>query len=135
MDFQINQIITENELRKFEFIRIFLDYKLYVLNEDYTYIIAIDKSSLICGCFEFHETDEGFQLAHMHVVGSLKGQGIGSEIMKEAVDMWEIFDLPSTDRSRTYHYIENGLRFIHHCFDIGILTEPTFTRPEEYVIS
>ncbi len=134
MDYQINQIISPEELSDFELLKKFEEYDLYVIYEDYSYIIAINDQNLICGCFEFHETEENMQLAHMHVVESLKGQGIGSEIMKEAVSIWDYFELPSTDKSNTYYYIENGLSFIHHCFDNGILTEPPFVRPEDFVI-
>lgn len=135
MNFQINQTISGAQLSKFELIKNYLGYRIYALEEDYSYIIAIDNNNLICGCFEFHDNDDGLQLAHMYVVKSLKRKGVGSAIMQEAVNMWGDFKLPSPDRNRTYHYIENGLSFIHHCFDNKILTEPPFLRPEEYVVS
>lgn len=85
---------------------------------------------MICSCFEFHEREDGIQLAHMHTLKSLKGQGIGKQILREAVNIYTVFDLPSTDNSQIYYFIEDGYGWIQHCFDIRILTEPPFKRPE-----
>lgn len=93
-------------------------------------MVAINQENLVCGCFEFHELEDGFQLAHMYVLEKLKGQGIGKAIMREAVDIWTEFELPSTNNDDNYYYIEDGYNFIISCFKDGILSEPKFKNPD-----
>ena len=93
-------------------------------------MLLIALINLICGCFEFHERAEGMILAHMYVLKELQSEGIGKAIIAEAVNLWDCFELPSTNPDDTYYYIEDGLPFIRKCFERGILTEPPFNRPE-----
>lgn len=130
MNLEIGQTLSANELKKFEHLSTFGAYELYVLYEDFTFLVAIDAGNLICGCFEFHEREEGMILAHMYVLKHLQSQGIGKAIIAEAVSLWDCFELPSTNPDDTYYYIEDGLPFIRECFEKRILTEPPFKRPE-----
>lgn len=134
MNLEIYKTLTTKELNECEYISTFDIYKIYVYYGYETFLIAINNSNLICGCFEFHEIEDGYQLAHMYVIPTLKGKGIGKTIISEAVKLFETFRLPSTNSNDTYYYIEDGLGFIHSCFDDGILVEPPFKRPEEYVV-
>lgn len=130
MNLEIGKTITPAELGECEHITAFGVYEIYLLNEDISYLFAIDNNNLICSCFEFHEKEDRMQLAHMHTLPNLKGQGIGKQILREAVKIYDEFELPSTDRNQIYYFIEDGYGWTQHCFDIGILTEPPFKRPE-----
>lgn len=130
MNLEIGKTITSSQLNECEHISTFGVYEIYLLNEDISFLFAIDKANLICSCFEFVDREDGMLLAHMHTLKSLKGQGIGKQILREAVNIYTVFDLPSTDNSQIYYFIEDGFGWIQHCFDIGILTEPPFKRPE-----
>lgn len=129
MNLKIGKTMTATELQECEHIATFGVYEIYLLNEDISFLFAIDNANLICSCFEFVDREDGMQLAHMHTMTHLKRQGIGKAIMKEAVDIWTAFELPSTDNHNTYYYIENGLNFIQSCFEDGILTDPPFEEP------
>src|ERR1035437_6862242 len=117
MILEINKTLTNSEISQCEYLSSHSLYKLYVYYGYETFIIAIDNSNLICGCFEFCESDEGCQLAHMNVLKSLKRNGIGTAIISEAIQLFDCFELPSTNSDDMYYYIDNGLNFIHHCFD------------------
>jgi GNAT superfamily N-acetyltransferase len=131
MDPKIGITLTQAMLHNYEHFSTFKTYEIYMLEEDVSFLIAIDKDNLVCGCFEFHEIEDGIQLAHMYVLPQLKGQGIGKAILKEAVEFWISFELPSTNNNDTYYYIENGYDFIISCFKEGILSEPNFKNPEK----
>jgi len=130
MNLEIGNTLTTTKLNKFELLTTFGSYRIFLLNQDPLFIIAVDPANLICGCFDFPETEEGIQLAHMYVLGHLKGQRIGTAILTEAVNLWTVFILPSTNKNDTYYFIGNGYGFIQSCFDRGVLTEPPFKRPE-----
>ncbi|MBN2236292.1 MAG: hypothetical protein JW729_01960 [Bacteroidales bacterium] len=129
MNLEIGKTMTSSQLQECEHISTYGVYDIYFLSEDISFLFAIDSANLICSCFEFHDREDGMQLAHMHTMAHLKRQGIGKAIMKEAVDIWTTFELPSTDNNHTYYYIENGLSFIQSCFEDGILTDPPFEEP------
>jgi len=129
MDLQIGKILIESELDKCEHITTFGTYEIYLLNEEVSFLFAINNRNLICSCFEFASTYDGMQLAHMYTLEPLKGQGIGKLILREAVKLWTVFDLPSEDTSQRYYFIEDGLGWTRHCFDIGILSQPPFKQP------
>ena len=129
MDLKIGKIITATELQECEHIAQFGVYEIYLLNEDISFLFAIDNANLICSCFEFATLEDGMQLAHMYTLKNLKGQGIGKQILREAVALWTVFELPSRDTSQLYYFNDIGLPWTMHCFDIGILTEPPFKRP------
>lgn len=126
---QINQTLSATKLNECHPISTFGNYKIYQADEDVQYLFAIDNNNLICSCFEFVEYEDYVQLAHMYTVDSLKGQGIGKQILREAVGIYNAFALPSRNTNHTYYFIEDGLGWIEHCFDIGILTYPSFRRP------
>ena len=126
---QINQTLSATKLNECHPISTFGNYKIYQADEDVQYLFAIDNNNLICSCFEFVEYEDYVQLAHMYTVDSLKGQGIGKQILTEAVGIYNTFALPSRNTNHTYYFIEDGLGWIEHCFDIGILTYPSFRRP------
>jgi hypothetical protein len=126
---QINQTLSATKLNECHPISTFGNYKIYQADEDVQYLFAIDNNNLICSCFEFVEYEDYVQLAHMYTVDSLKGQGIGKQILREAVGIYNTFALPSRNTNHTYYFIEDGLGWIEHCFDIGILTYPSFRRP------
>jgi len=130
MNLKIGKNITASELEACEHISTFGVYEIYFLNEDISFLFAIDNSNVICSCFEFVDRENGMQLAHMYTLPNLKGQGIGKQILKEAVKIYDVFELPSTDTNQIYYFIEDGYGWTQHCFDIGILTEPPFKRPE-----
>jgi len=129
MNLEIGKTLTGSQLLKCENLKSFGNYEIYFLNEDVSFIFAIDNSNLICSCFEFHDREDGIQLAHMYTQAKLKGQGIGKAIITEAVNVWGEFLLPSTNNDDIYYFIENGLGFIYSCFKDGILTHPPFKRP------
>ncbi len=129
MDLKIGKTITATELKECEHISQFGAYEIYLLNEDISFLFAIDSTNLICSCFEFHNGEDKMQLAHMYTLPNLKGHGLGKQILREAVNIYTDFDLPSEDKNQTYYFIEDGLGWTRHCFDIGILTQPPFRRP------
>lgn len=126
---EINQTISPSKLAECEHIASFGIYEIYKFEDVEFYLFAIDSNNLICSCFEFAELEDGFQLAHMHTITSLKGQGIGKQILSEAVAIFDSFELPSIDTDQTYYFVEDGLGWTRHCFDIGILKQPNFRRP------
>jgi GNAT superfamily N-acetyltransferase len=130
MDLEIGKILTSSQLDELELISTHGSYEIYWQDEDPSFILAIDNTNLICGCFEFHDREDGTQLAHMYVLKNHQGKGIGKSIIAQAVDIWKDFELPSTNNEDTYYFIEDGYGFINHCFDEGILSDPPFTRPE-----
>lgn len=65
----------------------------------------------------------------MKTIYVMQGNGIAKQILREAVKIFKVFELPSTDKKQTYYLNDVGLNWINHCFDIGILTEPPFKRP------
>ncbi len=128
MDLKIGITITPQQLKECEHISTFGAYDIYLLNEDISFLFAIDNANLICSCFEFVNGEDRMQLAHMYTLDNLQGLGIGKQILREAVNIWTVFDLPSEDTNQTYYFIDNGLGWTRHCFDIGILTQPPFRR-------
>lgn len=129
MYLEIGRTLTLAQLGQCEHISSFGVFEIYLLDEEISFLFAVDNSNLICSCFEFVEREDVMQLAHMHTLSNLKGKGIGKQILKEAVSIWNVFELPSIDNSQTYYFIEDGYGWTNHCFDIGILTEPPFKRP------
>jgi|GEM_PF-1603192 len=129
MNLKIGQILTATEFQGCELIATFGAYQIYLLERDISFLFAVDRNNLICSCFEFTNTEDGMQLAHMNTLPNLQGQGIGSQILKEAISLWTVFELPSIDTDQTYYFIEMGLPWIRHCFDNGILKQPPFKRP------
>lgn len=134
MCIEVDKYLTSIEQNKCKLISDLDIYKIYIYYGYDTFIIAVDRTNLILGCFVFFESDENYQLAHMCVSKQLQRQGIGKAIMKGAVEEWSYFKLPSLNRRDKYHYNENGLQFIHHCFNKEILKTPPFSRPTEYVM-
>lgn len=131
---EINKTLTNSEISQCEYLSSYGLYQLYVYYDYETFLIAVDDSNLICGCFEFSESEGIYKLAHMNVIKSLKRNGIGTAIISKAIELFEWFELPSTNSDDMYYYIDDGLNFIHHCFDIGVLKEPPFVRPDYVVI-
>lgn len=134
MNFKIDTQLTSSEINNCDHISTFGLFKIYVCYDYETYLIAIDSNNVICGSFEFFEIDDEYQLAHMNVSDSLKRKGIGKALIREAISLFGTFELPSTNHRDTYYYIENGLAFIHSCFNCGLLNEPKFKRPGNVVI-
>ena len=126
---EINEILSSTELNNCEYISTFGVYKIYQAIEDVEYLFAIDSNNLICSCFEFVEREDGYLLAHMHTIKSLKGQGIGKHILEEAVEIYDSFELPSTNRNDIYYFIEDGYSWILRRFEDGTLSFPKFIRP------
>ena len=129
MDFQIDQIVTDTEISQIEFLINFNNYRIFVIEKDYYCILAINHDNLICGCFEFHQSDDEMQLAHMYVSENHQRRGIGKAIIKQAVEILGSFLLPSNNSRNTYYYIEFGYSFIVSCFEDGILKSPAFRHP------
>lgn len=129
MNLEIGKTLTSGQLEQCDFISKFGVFEIYLLFEDISFLFAVNNHKLICSCFEFIENDNIVQLAHMHTLSNFKGNGIGKHILREAVSIWDVFELPSTDKSHTYYFVEDGYGWTQHCFDIGILTEPPFKRP------
>lgn len=129
MSLEIGNRISDEKIRSCEHVTTFGIYQIYLLNEDPAYVFAVDANLIVSSCFEFVWTEDGLQLAHMHTLDHLKGNGIGRQILNEAVRMWDVFLLPSTDSSQPYYFVEDGLQWIRRRFDDGILTEPPFARP------
>ena len=129
MILDIGKTISASELIKLEHLSSFSNYEIYWLNEDPSFIIAIDNTNLICSCFEFVYRDDGFLLAHMHTLSNLKGLGIGKTILQEAVKCFIEFNLPPTSDG-VYYFIDDGYGWIQKRFNDGTLTEPPFIRPE-----
>lgn len=129
MNLDIGNTLSVNELNECEKISTINNYDVYMYDSLGTYIFAVNGNLLVCSCFEFHEGEDNTQLAHMNTLNQHQGQGLGKHILAEAVEMWSYFDLPSTDNSKEYYFVEDGYGWINHCFDIGILSEPPFTRP------
>jgi len=126
---EINQTLSSTALHQCHHISTFGLYEIYQADEDVQFLFAVDSNNLICSCFEFVEYDDYVQLAHMYTIDHLKGQGLGKQILREAVDIYERFELPSRNTNNNYYFIEDGLGWIEHCFDIGILTCPKFRKP------
>ncbi|MBC5838247.1 hypothetical protein [Flavobacterium muglaense] len=126
---EINQNLSSSELELCCHISTFGVYEIYQAAEDVQYLFAIDSNNLICSCFEFVEYEDYVQLAHMHTVDYLKGQGLGKQILKEAVDIYGSFELPSTNHNSTYYFIEDGYSWIQDRFDDRTLSESKFRRP------
>lgn len=126
---KIGQTISQNELKTYEHISTFGNYEIFHAIEDVEYLFAIDSNNLICSCFEFVDYDEYIQLAHMNTIPNLKGFGIGKFILKEAVKIYDSFKLPSVDTADIYYFVEDGLGWIKHCFQIGILNPSKFREP------
>lgn len=129
MNLEIGKTITLSQLQECEHISTFGVYEIYLLNEDISFLFAIDKANLICSCFEFVERYDGLLLAHMHTLEKLKGNGIGKTILQEAVNIYTEFNLPPTSDG-VYYFIEDGYGWIQKRFDDKTLTEPPFIRPE-----
>ncbi|MCQ9640144.1 GNAT family N-acetyltransferase [Chryseobacterium sp. WG14] len=110
MDPQLGTILSKALLDNSNFLSTYKEeYKIYLYTNDLLFLIAIDESNLVCGCFEFtqieHEDEDKIQLAHMYVYEGFKGLGIGKAILKEAVNLWNIFELPSKNRIMKIHTI------------------------------
>lgn len=126
---KIGEIITATELNKCEPIKSFGDYRIYRVGDEDLYIFAINNTKLICSCFEFYNGEDRKQLKRMNTIPNLKEQGIGTEILKQAVVKLEVFELPSIDTSQMYYFTEDGLGWIRRRFDDCTLKQPPFIRP------
>ena len=126
---EIGQTLSVEELNYCKHISTLGIYEIYQADEDVEYIFAIDSKNLICCCFEFVEQEDGYILAHMHTIKALKGQGLGTQILKEATVKYDTFKFPSTDTNDTYYFIEDGYDWIQRRFDKGPLSSPPFRRP------
>ncbi|RLD57219.1 MAG: hypothetical protein DRJ01_14155 [Bacteroidetes bacterium] len=129
MILEIGRTISATDLKELEHLSSFGTYEIFWLNEDPSFIIAIDNANLICSCFEFVERYDGLLLAHMHTLSNLKGLGIGKTILIEAVKCFIEFNLPPTS-DEVYYFIEDGYGWIQKRFDDGTLKEPPFKRPD-----
>lgn len=125
---EINKTISTEKLNACEYFSSFGVYNIYKLDEYTEYIFAIDSNNLICSCFEFVEQEDGYLLAHMHTIENLKGLGLGTQILKEAIIVYDSFDFPSNTND-TYYYIEDGYDWIQRRFNDSTLTSPKFIRP------
>lgn len=119
------------DTQNWEYLTHHLNFQIFYKDDVDPCFIAIDQNDIVRAIFEFVETDDGYQLAHMNVSQDYKGLGIGKAIIEEAVNLWSTFKLPSTDSRQNYYYIEDGLQFIISCFNHNILTTASFKHPLE----
>lgn len=129
MDIAIGKTLSNDELRTLRHISSHLGNAIYWSEGYETFLLAVDSAGLILSAFEFVPLEEGMQLAHMYTLDGYKNQGYGQEIMRQAVEIWEVFELPSTNPSDMYYFVDQGLPFTRACFDKGILKAPPFTYP------
>jgi hypothetical protein len=73
MEPSIGKTLSEEDKSKYQFCSNYGSYEIYLLEEDISFLVAINKENLVCGCFEFQELYEGLQLAHMYALEKLKG--------------------------------------------------------------
>lgn len=134
MDPKLGTVLPNTLVNNLDFLNIYKDYQIFIYMNDHSFLIALDQSQIVCGCFEFiqieYNEEYKYQLAHMYVHENHKRLGIGKAILREAVNLWNTFELPSNSSENTYYYIEHGYSFILSCFRDGILTEPNFKSPE-----
>ncbi len=109
----------------------FNGFEIHIDNSDVIFIFAVDQNGTVVGVFEFVEYEGYVQLAHMNVHKNQQGVGVGTEIMRLAVDSFTHFELPSTSNTDMYYFIEDGLPFVMKCFDKEVLISPPFRRPVE----
>lgn len=121
--------LTPSQLENLEFLKVHGNFNIYWYYDDVPFFLA-EFNNQVCALFEFAEYNDGLILAHAHVLPEYRGQGIGKDIMRQAVEKLRSFQLPSRDSDGTYYYIENGLRFIRSCFNDGILTSSNFNHPD-----
>lgn len=129
MNIKIGNTLTTSDISELEHIETFNGSNIYLLQDFKIFLLAIDNNGLIISAFEFIDREDGIQLAHMYTMDNYKRQGFGKELMKHAVHIWEVFELPSTNNNDMYYFNKDGLPFTMRCFDHGILTVPPFTRP------
>jgi len=129
MHLTLGNQLTPSQLEKLGFLIAHGNFNIYWSNDDEPFFLA-EFNSQICALFEFAEYKDGLILAHAHVLQEYRGQGIGKEIMRQAVKILGVFQVPSRDSDGMYYYIENGLRFIRSCFNDGILSSPNFIHPD-----
>ena len=118
-------------IEKCTFLIKFKDYLIYSYvqdfgneNENNTFFFAVDPELCVCSCFEFVCKEEYTQLAHMHTSTKLKGKGLGTTIMKEAVKEYKYFKLPSTNLNEIYYFIEDGLSWTQNFLTKNNLCPP-----------
>jgi GNAT superfamily N-acetyltransferase len=128
---EIGDVLTPIQINQMEHLSQFNGHETYLEqeNEHGIFLVAVDHNRQVVSCFEFAEREEGFQLAHMYTLPANKGQGFGSELMRQAVNQWTEFELPSTNSNDMYYFIEDGLCFTRSCFTRNILTTPPFRYP------
>lgn len=108
-------------------------------NDDVDRIEAKDATGKCIGYFEFIEEDQispytppHLKLIDMHVDNDHQRKGIGTALMKHAVEKYGSFILPSryfgsSDlRPEIYLTEDAGIPFIDYCFDKGILPKDKF---------
>lgn len=109
-------------------------------NEDPDSIEAVDDMGNRIGYFNFDEAEDGEEpynqtftrLIYMHIDDNQKKKGIGTALMKHAVERYGSFILPSryigSSDLRPDNYLteDEGIPFIDKCFDKGILPKAKF---------
>jgi GNAT superfamily N-acetyltransferase len=123
-------------------------YTILDTEDDYR-IEAISDDGKCIGYFEFAEDEPlpyiepQLKLIYMHVDEDQKRKGIGTALMKHAVEKYDHFVLParylgsSELRPDIYLTEDEGIRFIDSCFNKGILPKDRFVderdqeKPEE----
>lgn len=129
-ELEIDKWLADEQVKELDFLTEYNAHRIFISYEDLIFILAIDDKNKICGCFEFHESEDGVQLAHMNVSENSQRQGIGKAIVSEAVELWTSFKLPTNNTGDYYHYIDYGLSFIQSCFADGTLKAPAFKYPQ-----
>ncbi|MFC1596042.1 GNAT family N-acetyltransferase [Candidatus Margulisiibacteriota bacterium] len=92
-------------------------------------ITAIHKKEIV-GAFQFgdREYSNNLALQDMNILPDYKRAGIGSKLMKVAVEVFEYFDIPVESHTirrgnAGFSLTEDGRKLVEHCFKVGILTD------------
>lgn len=128
---ELNSRITPKQINTLTHLSSNGSIRFYWLNDSDPEFYAVNQNDLVIACFEFVERDD-LQFAHMHISDNYQRQGIGKKIMRYAVEMYDSFLLPSTNKDDIYHYEGNGLNFIRSCFKDETLTTPPFEHPDSF---
>src|SRR5690554_1063053 len=104
MDIKIGNTLSNSDISELEHIVNFKASKIYLCQDFEIFLLALDNNGLIISAFEFVDREDGIQLAHMYTMDNYKGQGFGKELMKQAVNIWDVFELPSTNNNDMYYF-------------------------------